>query len=111
MVLFGEANEEATGDVSPLTCIAGGGELEDFRGVRCRSLRIVRSALRSLFDFSDDGGWLIEPVGADAPSSASSLISFNRLDEIAGDAVWSGKTAASEVSLRPSAVLISSSVS
>ena len=59
----------------------------------------------------------VDPVGvdagcADALSSASSVISFRRLDDTEGvDAVCSGNEAAKEVSFRPSGVDISSSVS
>ena len=44
-------------------------------------------------------------------SSPSSLISCNLLEDADGDAVCSGNDAASEVSLSPSAVVNSSSVS
>ena len=50
-------------------------------------------------------------LGEAPPSSASSLISCSRLDDVEREAVWSGKDAASDVSFSPSAVVISSSVS
>lgn len=78
---------EGGGDVSPFTLIDGGGELEGLLDVRCRSLRIVRSALLSRAGLAEAGGWLEGPVSSGAPSSASSLISFNRLEDTAGDEV------------------------
>lgn len=111
MVLFGEARGEAVGEDSPFTRIDGGGELEAGGGGRGLSLRMARSALRSLLPLDATDDRLMVLPGGDAPSSASSLISFKRFEEIAGEAVCSGKTAAKAVSLRPSGEVNSRSVS
>ena len=55
--------------------------------------------------------WLVGVCIDTPPSSASSLISSSRLEDAEGVAVWSGKEAAKDVSFRPSAFVVSRSVS
>lgn len=57
------------------------------------------------------GGFCADGAPPAPPSSASSLISSRRVVERAGEAVWSGKEDARDVSLKSSALDISRMVS
>lgn len=60
---------------------------------------------------ADEKLWFAGRLRIIPASSPSSLISCSLFEEADGDAVWSGKEYASEVSFRLSALVISSRVS
>lgn len=120
-VLIGDAEFEDSGEVVRAAPLLGSTGCEGTRSASIERSDIIRASIRFLCEAKYEpvgvrvagaGGGAGEGLALVGPaSSPSSVISSSRLDDPEGVAVRSGKDEAREVSLMPSAVLISSNAS